>query len=108
MGLLDKVKSFFVRGAPPPSPRRLDGRSRLLLAASMKMLPDGEPGWITMPEAKTLFSLAEGAYAFGETDEVGKRNLATFASETAGGCLFEFMPVEGRLYFMRKGCGAEE
>jgi hypothetical protein len=54
-----------------------------------------------MQEAKMLFSSAGDAYAFGEMDEVGKRTLATFASEAAGGCLFEFMPVEGRLYFLR-------
>jgi hypothetical protein len=35
-------------------------------------------------------------------DEVGKRNLATFAAETTPGCLFQFMPVEDRVYFMRK------
>jgi hypothetical protein len=37
------------------------------------------------------------AYAFGELDEIGKANLAAFAS--ASGVQFEFMPVEGRLYF---------
>jgi hypothetical protein len=101
VGLLDWVKSVFIRGAPPP--RRLDGRSKVLLAASMKILADEEPGWITMQEAKTLFSPADEAYVFGEMDEVRKGNLATFASEALGGFLFEFMPVEGRLYFMRKG-----
>jgi hypothetical protein len=30
-----------------------------------------------------------------------RARLATFASEAAGGCLFEFMPVEGRLNFLR-------
>ena len=100
---LDKMKSFFFRDAQAPSPRRLDGRSEVLLAASMKMLAEQEPGWITMQEAKMLFSPAGDAYAFGELDEVGKRNLATFASEVASGCLFEFMPVEGRLYFLRDG-----
>ncbi len=103
MGLLGKVKSLFSQNAQPPSQRRLDGRSKGLLAASMKMLADEEPGWIAMQEAKRLFSPAEEAYAFGEMDEAGKRNLATFATEAADEFLFEFMPVEGRLYFMRKG-----
>jgi hypothetical protein len=31
-----------------------------------------------------------------------QRNLATFASEAMGGCLFELMPVEERVYFIRK------
>jgi hypothetical protein len=35
-------------------------------------------------------------------DEVGKRNLATFAAQATSGCLFEFMPVEDRVYFIRK------
>lgn len=51
---LDKMKSFFFRDAQAPSPRRLDGRSEVLLAASMKMLAEQEPGWITMQEAKML------------------------------------------------------
>jgi hypothetical protein len=34
-------------------------------------------------------------------DEVGKANLAAFAA-AARRCHFEFMPVEGRLYFMHK------
>src|SRR5271155_769082 len=96
-------KSFFSAGSPmEPSARRLDGRSKALLAASIKMLPYDEPGWITSKEAKTLFSPMADQYAFGEMDEVGKSNLARFASEVTEGCLFEFMPVEERVYFIRK------
>jgi hypothetical protein len=102
MGLLDFLKSLVVKGGPtPPSPRRLDGRSKTLLAASIKLMPADVPGFITMHEAKTLFSPAEDDYAFGEMDEVGKSNLAAFVAGEAPGCQFEFMPVEGRLYFMR-------
>jgi hypothetical protein len=103
MGLFDFLKSLTVQGAPtPPSSRRLDGRSKTLLAASIKVIPADVPGFITMHEAKTLFSPAEDDYAFGEMDEVGKSNLAAFVATEAPGCQFEFMPVEGRLYFMRK------
>ena len=66
------------------------------------MLPFEEPGWITMKEARTLFSSNDDEYAFGEMVEVAKRNLATFRAEAAPGCLFEFMPVEDRVYFMRR------
>jgi hypothetical protein len=107
MGLLNYLKAFLRMDGPPPAPpapRRLDGRSKTLLAASLKMLPVEEPRWITMSEAKTLFSSEEDAYAFGEMDEAGKAKLAAFAS-AAGGVQFEFMPVEGRLYFMRKASG---
>jgi hypothetical protein len=50
MSLLDRLKAFFRLGVPPPAPRRLDGRSEALLAASFDILPDEEPGWITMRE----------------------------------------------------------
>jgi hypothetical protein len=55
MDLFDYLKAFFRPGAPPPAPRRLDGKSKILLAASLKMLPEEEPGWITVKEAKTFF-----------------------------------------------------
>ncbi len=55
-----------------------------------------------MKEAKTLFSSKDDKYAFGELAEVAKRNLATFRAEATPGCLFEFMPVEDRVYFMRR------
>ena len=73
-----------------------------MLTASIKMLPYEEPGWITMKEATALFSPKADEYAFGEMDEIGKRNLATFAAGATLDCLFEFMPVEGRVYFIRK------
>jgi hypothetical protein len=43
-------------------------------------------------------------YAFGEIDETGKAKLAAFAADH-GGLQFEYMPIEGRLYFMRKAAG---
>jgi hypothetical protein len=92
MGMLDRLKAFFRLGVLPPGPRRLDGRSKALLAASFNVLPDDEPGWITMKEAATLFSPERGAYAFGEMDEAGKADLAAFVS-ASGGVQFEFMPV---------------
>jgi hypothetical protein len=105
--LMSWWKSLF-GGSPnvaPPAPRRLDGRSRVLLGASIKMLPYDEPGWITSKEAKSLFSPMGDQYAFGEMDEVGKQNLSSFASGMGDGCLFEFMPVEDRVYFIRKSSG---
>jgi hypothetical protein len=103
MSVLTWWKSLFSQGAAEaPSPRRLDGRSKTLLAASIKMLPYDEPGWITSKEARQLFSPMGDEYAFGEMDEIGKCNLAIFASEMTPRCLFEFMPVEGRVYFIRK------
>jgi hypothetical protein len=103
MGLQSWLKSLFGgRANASPPPRRLDGRSKALLAASIKLLPIEEPGWITNKEAKALFSPVEDQYAFGEMDEVGKQNIASFAASIGEGCLFEFMPVEERVYFIRQ------
>jgi hypothetical protein len=83
----------------PTSPRRLQGSTKASLAASIKALPHGERGWITMNEAAALFSPKNNEYAFGELDDEGKRDLASFAAENQRS-RFEFMPVEGRLYFV--------
>jgi hypothetical protein len=79
----------------------------MLLDHSIKMPPCDEPGGITSKEAKSLFSPKEDQYAFGEMDEVGKQNLASFAAGVGDGCLFEFMPVEDRVYFIRKASGSK-
>ena len=103
MSLWDWWKSLLLQGAPTgPSTQRLDGRSKTLLAASIKALPYETPGWITNKEAKQLFSPVDDDYAFGEMDEVGKSNIADFAAHVTPRCSFEFMPVEGRVYFLRK------
>jgi hypothetical protein len=44
-------------------------------------------------------------YAFGEMDDIGKSNIADFAAHVTPRCSFEFMPVEGRVYFIRKADG---
>jgi hypothetical protein len=99
-------KSLFSQGSPAsPSAQRLDGRSKTLLAASIKALPYETPGWITNKEAKELFSPMADDYAFGEMDEAGKTNIADFAAHVTPGCSFEFMPVEGRVYFIRNADG---
>jgi hypothetical protein len=102
----DWWKSLLPRGSPSaPSTQRLDGRSKTLLAASIKALPYEMPGWITNKEAKQLFSSMGDDYAFGEMDETGKSNIADFAAHVTPRCAFEFMPVEGRVYFIRKADG---
>jgi hypothetical protein len=100
MNLWDLFSSTFRNSIGPLPERRLDGRSDTLLTASMKMLPPEERGWITIKEAAALFSSKGGDYAFGELDETGKQNLSSFV--TMAGCQAEFMPVEGRIYFVRR------
>jgi len=59
----DWWKSLLLQGAPSGlSTQRLDGRSKTLLAASIKALPHETPGWITNKEAKQLFSPMEDEY----------------------------------------------
>jgi len=98
VGLMDQFKSFFQRSDEPLATRRLDGRSKELLAASIKMIPYEECGWITIQEAAALFSAADDEYAFREMDG-GSRNLASFVAEEAYHCRFGF--IGGRLYFTR-------
>ena len=105
MTLWDWWKSLLLQGSPSaPSTRRLDGRSKALLAASIKALPYEAPGWITNKEAKQLSPMVDD-YAFGEMDEAGKSNIADFAALVTPRCSFEFMPVEGRVYFIWKADG---
>ena len=52
MGLLDIIKGLFAPSSPsPPDARRLDGSSEGALSQSLKRLPAGERGWITLAEA---------------------------------------------------------
>jgi hypothetical protein len=83
----------------PEAPVKLDASSKSSLAASIRALAPGRRGWISMSEAARLFSAKEAAYAFGEMDDDGKRDLASFAATTPRH-RFDFMPVEGRLYFV--------
>ena len=103
MGLLAKIKSFFDPGlGGPPDAPKLAASSQSALSASLRALPAGERGWITMPEARSLFSAMSDQQAFGELDDQGKSNLAAFAARREQRSSYDFMPVEGRLYFTRK------
>jgi hypothetical protein len=78
---------------------KLDGTTKDALARSLSALPPDERGWITFAEARVLFSAKGAQYAFGETDDYGRRNIASFAAQHQ--FVFHFMPVEGRVYFVR-------
>jgi len=78
---------------------KLDGTSKASLARSLSALPPDERGWITFAEARTLFSTKDAQYAFGETDDDGKRNIETFAAQHQS--VINFMPIEERVYFLR-------
>ena len=54
---------------------------------------------------KTLIDFSEGVTAVVGPNGSGKSNIADFAAQVTPHCLFEFMPVEGRVYFIRKADG---
>ena|SRR5437868_4459016 len=94
MGIWKTIKETFGTSTPPDA-RRLSAVDELALSASIKALPIGERGWITLSEARALFSPMDDQYAFGEMDEVGKMSLAAFAAESDHRSDFDLMPVEG-------------
>jgi hypothetical protein len=86
---------------PVHLPPRLDATDTAALSQSIRTLPAGERGWITMPEAKALFSPFDDQFAFGDGDERGKAAIAAFAAQPGHRSSYDFMPVEDRVYFTR-------
>ena len=90
---------FGADAAAPSDPMKLGGTTAATLARSLSALPPDERGWITFAEARILFSAKSAQYAFGETDEDGRRNIESFAAQHQS--VINFMPVRGRVYFVR-------
>ena len=90
---------FGVDPAVLPDATKLDGTTEATLARSLSALPPDERGWIAFAEARILFSTKSAQYAFGETDEDGRRNIESFAAQHRS--VINFMPVERRVYFVR-------
>src|SRR5262245_38249063 len=103
MGIWKTIKAAFGRGtSTPPDARRLSAVDELALSASIKALPIGERGWITLSEARALFSPMDDQYAFGEVDEVGKMSLVAFAAERDHKSEFDLIAIDGRGDFTRQ------
>jgi hypothetical protein len=101
MGIMSLIRGLFgADAAAPPDAMKLDGTTEATLACSLSALPPDERGWITFAEARSLFSAKSEQYAFGETDEDGKRNIESFAAQQQS--VINFMPAEGRVYFVRE------
>ena len=100
MGITSLIGKLFGTGvAPPPDAARLDGTSDATLAHSLSELPPDERGWITFAEARILFSTKDDQYAFGETDDDGRRKIESFAAKHRS--IMTFIPAEERVYFVR-------
>ena len=90
---------FGADAAAPSDALKLDGTTEATLARSLSALPPHERGWITFAEARVLFSVKGAQYAFGETDDDGRRKIESFAGQHQS--VIHFMPVERRLFFVR-------
>src|SRR6516164_314990 len=90
---------FGADATAPPDAMKLDATTEAVLARALSALPPDERGWITFAEARNLFSAKGDQYAFGETDEDGRKNIESFASQHQS--LINFMPSEARVYFVR-------
>ena len=97
MSLIGRL--FGADAAAPSDATKLDGTTYAALAHALSALPPDERGWITFAEASVLFSAKGAQYAFGETDDDGRRNIASFAAQHQS--VINFMPVEARVYFVR-------
>jgi hypothetical protein len=99
--MLDRGKRTPAMHFPP----KLDAHDEAALSRSIGTLPVGDRGWITMQEARALFSVLGEQYAFGDTDAAGKAKIAAFADQAEHRSRYDFMPVEGRVYFARLAGG---
>jgi hypothetical protein len=100
MGIMSLIGWLFgVDAAAPSDATKLDGTSEATLARSLSALPPDERGWMTFAEARILFSTKGAQYAFGEMDEDGRGNVESFAAQHRS--IINFIPVEGRVYFVR-------
>jgi hypothetical protein len=100
VGIMSLIGWLFGADAAAPSDAmKLDGTSEATLARSLSALSPDERGWITFAEARSLFSTKSAQYAFGETDEDGRKNIDSFAAQHRA--VFNFMPVERRVYFVK-------
>jgi len=89
------------RDAEPIKPIRLDASTEALLADSLRRLPLGQRGWITIEEARRLFSskAEDDNDALTKWDPEGVRRLSEFAVER-----HRSTPLQkgGRLFFRRR------
>jgi hypothetical protein len=102
MAIWDWIKSLLsTPSSVPTDAPKLRAANEAELSTSLTRLHRGESGWITFQEARLLFSPMDQHYAFGEMDDVGKSNLASFAARSEHRSSYSFMPMEERVYFIR-------
>jgi hypothetical protein len=80
MQVWDRLKTAFDTGGEPKLPPKLDASSEDALSRSIRILPVGNRGWITIREARVLFKPLRDEYTLGDFDEEGKGKIARFAA----------------------------
>jgi len=102
MGIMSLIGMLFgADAAAPPDAMRPDGTTETTLARSLSALLPDERGWITFAEARILFSSKGAQYAFGETDQDGRKSIESFAAQHRS--VINFVPFEERVYFVSGG-----
>jgi hypothetical protein len=71
---------FGADAAAPPDAMRLGGTTETTLARSLSALLPDERGWTTFAEARFLVSSKGAQYAFGATDQDGRKSIESFAA----------------------------
>src|SRR5262249_24610576 len=76
MGITNLIGWLFgADAAAATDATKLDGTTEAALARSLSALSPDERGWITFAEARILFSTKSDQYAFGETDDDGRKAI---------------------------------
>jgi len=84
MGITSLIGWLFgADAAAAPDATKLDGTTEVALARSLSALSLDERGWIRFAEARILFSTKGDQYAFGETDDDGKKPSSRLRRNTS-------------------------
>src|SRR5260370_33059807 len=100
MGIWKAIKAAFAPGtSTPPDARSLSAVDELALSPSLRALPVGERGWITLSKARALFSWMDDQYTFRETDDQVKASLFSCAAPRQQRPPFHLIPAQSRAEF---------
>ena len=103
MGIWKMIKAAFGRGTSTPlDARRLNAVDELALSASLRALPDGETGWITLSEARSSSRLPRG----GSTSPEKQLDFAAEGLPAEGATLGEIGHHRGSRLAEPSGMGA--
>src|SRR5262245_4841307 len=101
MGIMSFIRWLFgADAAAPPDAMKLDGTTEATLARSLSALPVDERGWITFCRSAHLV-LDRGRGIRVRRNGPGRQKEHRVL-RCADRSIINFMPVEGRVYFVRR------